>query len=120
VSGDATLLAQGRFWRATVRKGGQAVVLALLRDVLPDHLQELRDLRIEVPLAKWNAVLKHVRSDRKLLGGVLLDFARNKDHLASAIAEDALYGEPRRVALDATAGLAEQGLVGVVPTASEG
>ena len=62
------LLAQGRFWRSAARKGGGTITLELRRAALPEELQELRDLRIEVPLDRWNRVLKHVHSDRKLLG----------------------------------------------------
>ena len=69
------LLAQGRFWRSGARKGAGTISLELRRAALPEDLQELRDLRIEVPLDKWNLVLKHANSDRKLLGGLLLDFA---------------------------------------------
>ena len=65
------LLAQGRFWRASSRTGGRSITLELRRTALPEELQELRDLRIEVPVEKWNRVLKHVHSDRKLLGGLL-------------------------------------------------
>ena len=105
------LLAQGRYWRIAARKGSEAVTLTLLKDGLPDDLQELRDLKIEVPLARWNGVLKHARNDRKLLGGVLLDFARNKDHLAGALSDDGLYGELQRTVLEATGSLVEEELL---------
>ena len=36
---------------------------------LPEDLQELRDLRIDIPLAKWNRIAKNVHADRKLVGG---------------------------------------------------
>ncbi len=112
------LLGQGRYWQASVRKGSEAVVLGLLRDGLPEDLQELRDLQIEVPFPRWNGVLKHARSDRKLLGGMLLDYVRNKaagDQLAGALADDRLYGELRRVVVDTSAALVEEGLLALSP-----
>jgi len=103
------LLAQGRFWRASLAKGADTIVLALLRDVLPEELRELRELRIEIPLDKWNRVVKHVRTDRKLLGGILFDFAKQKELVSAAVGNDRLYGELQRVALEATASLVETG-----------
>lgn len=109
------LLAQGRYWEASVRKGSEVVALALHRDALPEDLQEVKDLRIEVPFGRWNGVLRRSRSDRKLLGGLLLDFARNKDQLSAALADDRLYGELRRLILDASAALVEEGLLVLGP-----
>jgi len=108
------LLGQGRFWRAASRKGAGTITLELRRTALPEELQELRDLRIEVPLEKWHRVLKHVNSDRKLLGGLLLDFARHKDRVGAAVASDRLFAELCRVVLDATAAAVEEGLLTVV------
>jgi hypothetical protein len=105
----ASVLGQGRFWRASMGRGGEHVVLALLRDALPEDLRELRDFKISVPLEKWNRVVKQVQADRKLLGGVLLDFAQNKDQLSAAVASDRLFGELQRVIVDATAALVERG-----------
>jgi hypothetical protein len=102
------LLAQGRLWRATLARD-DAVALGALRDHLPPELQELRDLRIEVPLERWNLVVRNVCSDRKLLGGILLDFANTKDAVVAAVANDRSYAELRRVVLDATTELVEQG-----------
>lgn len=113
------LLAQGRFWRASSRTGGRSITLELRRTALPEELQELRDLRIEVPVEKWNRVLKHVHSDRKLLGGLLLDFARHKDRVGSAVASDRLFLELCRVILQATASAVEEGLLEVVPAVRE-
>ena len=76
------VLAQGRFWRASVRKGRLAVTLSILRESLPEELEEVRSLKIEVPFEDWHRVVRQIRSDRKLLGGILLDFAKNKDHLS--------------------------------------
>jgi hypothetical protein len=103
------LLAQGRFWRAAISKGETSVVLSMLKDALPEDLRELREFRIEVPLDRWNRVVKHVRTDRKLLGGVLLDFTKQDDLLSAAVGTDRLFGELQRVVLDATASLVEVG-----------
>ena len=113
------LLAQGRFWRSATRRGTGSITLELRRTALPEELQELRDLRIVVPLDKWNRVLKHVHSDRKLLGGLLLDFARHKDRVGSAVASDRLFSELCRVILEATASAVEEGLLEVVPASHE-
>jgi hypothetical protein len=105
------LLAQGRFWRANYSRNTQLIALELRRAALSEELYELRDLRIEVPLAKWNLVVKHAHSDRKLLGGLLLDFARHKDRVGTAVSSDRLLAELRRVVLDATASAVEEGLL---------
>jgi hypothetical protein len=99
------VLAQNRSWRAELGRDGRAVLLAPLREGLPEDAPELRELRIEVPLARWNAVVKHVQSDRKLLGGILLDFASPKEHVATAVGRDRLWLDLARVVLDATAAL---------------
>ena len=113
------VLAQGRFWRASVRKGRTAVTLAILRESLPPDLEEVRDLKIEVPFEDWYRVVKQIRSDRKLLGGILLDFAKNKDHLALAVGSDRLYQALQRVVHDATAALVEEGMLTLAPVAAE-
>jgi hypothetical protein len=113
------VLAQGRFWRASVRKGSAAVTLAILRESLPPELEEVRDLKIEVPFEDWYRVVKQIRSDRKLLGGILLDFAKNKDHLAVAVGSDRLFQSLQRVVHDATAALVEEGVMTLVPVAVE-
>lgn len=105
------LLAQGRYWRATLAKGRDTVVLDVVRASLPADLHELRDLQIEIPLAKWNRIAKNVHSDRKLVGGLLLDFANNKDRVSAAVSSDRLLGEYQRVVLDATATLIEGGVL---------
>ena len=105
------LLGQGRYWQASIKKGGESVALSLVRDSLPEGLGDLKDLQIEVPFARWNGVVKRARSDRKLLGGLLLDYARNKDQLAGALADDRLYGELRGVVLEASAALVEEGIL---------
>lgn len=105
------LLAQGRFWRASVARNSGVVVLELRKAALPVDLQELRDLRVEVPLEKWNLLIKNVNSDRKLLGGLLLDFAKHKDRVSTAVGNDRLLSELRRVLLDATAVTLEEGML---------
>lgn len=112
------LLAQGRYWRASIGKGREGVVLDLLRSSLPADLQELRDLQIEVPLAKWNRIVRNVHSDRKLVGGLLIDFAKTKELVGPAVSSDRLLAEYQRVVLDATAALVENGML-VLETAAD-
>lgn len=109
------LLAQGRFWRSNLARGTGLIVLELRKAALPEELQELRELRIEVPLAKWNLLAKNVYSDRKLLGGLLLDFAKHKERVGAAVSSDRLLAELRRVLLDATATALEEGILVLVP-----
>ncbi len=113
------ILAQGRFWRAQVRKGTEAVELSILRESLPPDLEELRDLRIDVPFSEWHRVVKHLRADRKLLGGILLDFARSKDPLSAAIGADRMLHALQEVVGDATLSLVEEGLMSLVPVSRE-
>lgn len=113
------LLAQGKHWSVTLAKGATAVVLTLLRDALPEELAELRGFRVEVPLPRWNGVVKHLLSDRKLLGGIVLDFANQKDQVATAIGTDRLLAELQRVALEATAALVEAEVLVLAPVAAE-
>ena len=54
------VLAQGRFWRASVRKGRSAVTLSVLRESLPVELEEVRTLKIEVPFEDWHLSLIHI------------------------------------------------------------
>jgi hypothetical protein len=103
------MLAQSRFWRATLGKSEDSVAVIVLRDALPEDLRELRELRFDVPLDKWNRVVKHVRSDRKLLGGILLDFAKDKELVSIAVGNDRLLGELQQIVLDATTSLIETG-----------
>ena len=83
----------------------------------PTDLQELRELQIDVPLAKWNRIAKNVHSDRKLVGGLLLDFAKHKDRVGAAVSSDRLLAEYQRVVLDATAALIEGGVLVLEPAA---
>lgn len=102
------LLAQGRYWKISHLKGTENISVSALRAAQSD---ELKELRIDVPLTKWNRVVKHVRTDRKLLGGILLDFAKQKDALAVAIGNDRLVEELQRVVVDASAALIESGVL---------
>jgi hypothetical protein len=112
------LLAQGRYWRASLTRG--AIVLELRRASLPAELQELRELQIDVPLEKWTLVVKRIHADRKLLGGLLLDYARHKDRVGAAVSSDRLLAELRRVVLDATAVLVEEEALALVPPSETG
>jgi hypothetical protein len=58
--------------------------------------------------------VKHVHSDRKLLGGLLLDFANNKERVSAAVGNDRLLAELRRVLLEATIVLVEEEVVAIV------
>jgi hypothetical protein len=109
------LLAQGRFWKVSWVKASGSIVLAMHRDSLPEELRDLRELRIDVPLDKWNRVAKHVRSDRKLLGGILLDFAKHKDHVGVAVGNDRLFFELQRALVDSTVSLVETGTLSLSP-----
>ncbi len=90
-------------------KGDDRVEIAIIREGLPGELRDLREFRFEIPLEKWNRMVKHVRSDRKLLGGILLDFAKDKDLVSLAVGNDRLFGELQQIVLDATASLIETG-----------
>jgi hypothetical protein len=103
------VLAQSRYWRASLSKGAGSIAVEILRDSLPEDMRELREFRIEVPLSKWNRVVKHVQTDRKLFGGVLLDFAKHKDQVSAAVASDRLFYELQRVVFESTVTLVESG-----------
>lgn len=103
------LLARGRFWNARLTKAGEQVAFTIHKELLPEHLQELSALKIELPLENWNRVVKHARTDRKLLGGIMLDYTKQKDQLSAAMGSDRLYGELQRVVIDATSSLVEAG-----------
>jgi hypothetical protein len=112
------LLAQGRVWRAELTKSADGVGLEILKGSLAEDSPDVRELRIEVPLAKWGLVVKNMQSDRKLLGGVLLEFAKHKERVSAAVANDRLYWELQRVILDATISLVESGSLTLVPPES--
>jgi hypothetical protein len=107
-------LARGRLWRAELR-GGESVAVSLEREGLPRELEELGDFRIEVPLREWRRVVRALRGDRKLLGGLLLDFARQKDRLSAVIASDRLYLGLVEILADATLALVESDALELAP-----
>jgi hypothetical protein len=109
------MLARSRHWRAELGKGKESVALALEREDLPRELEELGDFRSELPLADWPRVLPLLRRDRKLLGGLLLDFARQEDRLSAVIASDPLYLGLVETLADATLALLEGQLLTVGP-----
>ena len=90
-------------------KGDSVIAISVIRDDLPEDLKDLREVRFEVPLDNWNRVVKHVRSDRKLLGGILLDFAKDKELVSVAVGNDRLFGELQQLVLNTTASLVETG-----------
>jgi hypothetical protein len=109
------LIARGKTWRARWVKGTGMVGLDIQKGALNDGGSELRELKIDVPLAKWSLVVKNVQSDRKLLGGVLLEFAKQKERVSAAVGNDRLYLELQRVIMDATLALVEAGALTLTP-----
>jgi hypothetical protein len=109
------LLARGKTWRARWIKDTGMVGLDIAKGGLNEGSSELRELKIEVPLAKWSLVVKNVQSDRKLLGGVLLEFAKHKERVSAAVGSDRLYLELQRVIMDATLALVEAGALTLTP-----
>ena len=101
------LLARGTIWSAKWIKSTGMVGLDFAKGASNESSSELRELKIEVPLAKWGLVVKNVQSDRKLLGGVLLEFAKQKERVSAAVGNDQLYLELQRVVMDATLALVE-------------
>jgi hypothetical protein len=105
---------------AALSKSAKEVVLSLLKDGLSEDLQDLRDLKVEVSLERWNSVVKQVVKDRKLLGGILLACASPKEHVAAAVGSDRLYFDLQRVVLEATAALVAEDVLSLVsPTAGD-
>jgi hypothetical protein len=109
------LLARGKTWRARWIKDTGMVGLDIAKGALNEGSSELRELKIEVPIAKWILVVKNVQSDRKLLGGVLLEFAKHKERVSAAVGNDRLYLELQRVIMDATLALVEAGALTLKP-----
>ncbi len=109
------LLSQGRFWRAGLCKDRSGILLTVSKEMLTDENSQLKDLKVEVPLGKWNVLVKHVHSDRKLLGGILLDYASHKDLVAVGVGNDRILMDLQRVILDGTAVLVEDALLLLVP-----
>jgi len=109
------LLARGKIWRARWIKSSGRIGLDISKSALSEDNSEIPELKIEIPLAKWGLVVKNVQSDRKLLGGILLDFAKHKERVSAAVANDRLYLELQRVVLDATLALVESGALTLTP-----
>jgi len=112
------LLARGKIWRVRWVKSTGMIGLDIAKTALNEGSSELRELKIEIPLAKWGLVVKNVQSDRKLLGGVLLDFAKHKERVSATIGNDRLYLELQRVITDATLALVEAGELMLTPPKS--
>ena len=107
------LLARGRYWRVSLARKRDAAVLRLA-DPPPD-LADLGGFEAEIPLARWNAVVRNAESDRKLLGGVLLDGATAKDRVARVVGSDPILSELQRMVRDATVALVEAGAAVIAP-----
>ncbi len=103
------LLSQNRHWRVTRGKTASEVVISLEKEELPEDWREFKDFRLEIPVDRWNRVVKHVRTDRKLFGGVVLEFANQEEQLPAVLGQDRLYGDLQRVVQDATSSLVESG-----------
>ncbi len=103
------LLSQNRYWRATRGKSATVIVVALEHEELPEAWREFKDFRLEIPVDRWNRVVKHIRTDRKLFGGVVLEFANLEDQLSAVLSHDRLVGELQRVVQDTTSALVENG-----------
>jgi hypothetical protein len=111
------LLAQSRHWRVSLARKRSAALLVL--GDLPPEDAELDGFEVEVPLARWNAIVRNAESDRKLLGGVLLDGATAKDRVARVVGSDPILCELQRVVRDATVALVEAGVVVIAPAVEE-
>jgi len=111
------LLAQGRYWRIRLGRKRASIVLSL--GAVPAELAELEDFEVELPLSRWSAVVRNVDSDRKLLGGVLLDGATAKDRVAKVVGSDPILSELQRVVRDATVALIESGAAVIAPAEEE-
>jgi hypothetical protein len=99
------------------------VLVTLLRDDLGEELASLRGLELEIPLSGWAGVVKQLRSDRKLLGGVLLRCVAGEEQqtgLSRAIGHDRLFSELQRVLIDSTLGLIEEGALDLHAPADAG
>ena len=103
------LLSQNKYWRAMHPKASGEVVLSLEKEELPEDWRDLKDFRLEIPVDRWNRVVKHVRTDRKLFGGVVLEYANQEEQLSAVLGHDRLYGDLQRLVQDATSSLIESG-----------
>ena len=112
------VLARSRYGELSLVRKRSGVLLRLAD--LPAELAELEGFEAEIPLARWSAVVRNVESDRKLLGGVLLDGATAKDRVARVVGSDPILSELQRMVRDATVALVEAGAVAIVPAGEEG
>lgn len=103
------LISQSRHWRSTRDKVVSEIVICLEKEEQPDEWRDFKDFRLEIPIDRWNRVVKHVRTDRKLFGGVVLEFANQQDQLSAVLSHDRLFGDLQRVVQDATSMLVETG-----------
>lgn len=103
------LLSQNRHWRVTRGKAAAEIVVCLEKEELLEDWRDFKDFRLEIPVDRWNRVVKHVRTDRKLFGGVVLEFANQEEQLPAVLSHDRLFGELQRVVQDATSTLVESG-----------
>ena len=103
------LLSQNRHWRASLPKTAGEVVLTLEKEELPESWRDFKDFRLEIPVDRWNRVAKHVRTDRKLFGGAVLEYANQEEQLPAVLGHDRLYGDLQRLVQDATSSLIESG-----------
>ena len=105
------LLSQNRHWRVTRAKSAGEVVISLEKKDLPEDWRDFKDFRLEIPVDRWNRVVKHVRTDRKLFGGIVLEFANQEEQLPAILSHDRLYGDLRSVVQEATSSLVESGVL---------
>ncbi len=103
------LLSRNRHWRVTRSKSAAEIVVYLEKDELPQEWRDFKEFRLEIPVDRWNRVLKHVRTDRKLFGGAVLEFANQEEQLSAVLGHDRLFGDLQRVIQDATSTLVETG-----------
>jgi len=108
---------QGRFWRVAYQRKREAASFSLAS--VPGEVGDLEGFKLDVPLARWNALVKHGEADRKLLGGILLDLAPAKEQVARVVANDRLLTDLQRVVRDATVALVEAGALVIAPAAGE-
>lgn len=113
------LLAQGRYWNARLQRKTRSVRLEVEGEHLPEELADLREFRIDIGLDRWQRLVRTVYSDRKLLGGVLLDAAHPEALLSRVIAADRLAIELQRVVVDATVALVEAEALEIAPAPTE-
>jgi hypothetical protein len=113
----SVLLARTRCWRAALGKRRTSVLLAI--DAAPEACAALEGFEVEVPLARWNLVVRNVESDRKLLGGVLQEGTKDKDRVVRVVGTDPVLRELQQLVRDATVALVEAGTMEIAPAREE-